>query len=181
MATPEVKIELIQEIQMTESQRKAIQQLLLQSFSTYPDGKLYYPQPPHYRILSWIDDRLIGHLAGVLREVVVGDRSILIGGLADLCIDHDWVGNRLASRMIAYMESLTMSQGVPYLMAMTNDPVFYEKSGFTSIDTRCTWLAYMHGKSLGLFKRQPPAGLMIKALTKEPWPEGELDLMGPLF
>jgi hypothetical protein len=181
MTPPEVNIALIQEIELTASQRSAIQGLLLQSFPSYPAGKLFYPQPPHFRLLSWSDDRLIGHLAGTLREVVVHGQAILIVGLVDLCIDHEWVGNRQATRLIEAMAALALQQEVKYLLAMTDDPVFYEKSGFVPVDTRCTWLAYMHGKSLGLFKRHPPAGLMVKALTKAPWPEGELDLMGPLF
>jgi GNAT superfamily N-acetyltransferase len=174
-------IKVVYEIDLMAGERASISNLLQQSFPSYPEGKIYYPQPPHFRMLCFDGDRLIGHLAGILREILIAGNPSLVLGLVDLCIDHEWVGQRLASELIESIELKAKSQGIEFLMAMTADPAFYEKNGFHTIESKCIWLSFLGGKSLGLFKRIPPSGLMVKPISNEPWPEGEIDLLGPLF
>jgi predicted N-acetyltransferase YhbS len=174
-------IKVVYEIDLKADDRASISRLLQQSFPSYPDGKIYYPQPPHFRILCFQENRLIGHLAGVLREILIAGNPFLIVGLVDLCIDHEWVGQRLASELIEIVVQKASDQNIEFLVAMASDPDFYEKNGFQPIESKCIWLSFLGGKSLGLFKRHPPSGLMVKSIGSEPWPEGELDLLGPLF
>jgi hypothetical protein len=175
------KIELIPEFSLSDSNREAISQLLIASFPAYPKDRIFYPQPPHFRLLHWYNQQLTGHLAGIIRAIRIGGQSLSIYGLADLCTDQDWSGTRIANSLIGQVELLAQKNAIPFLMTMASSPEFYEKAGFQLIDTRCKWLAFMDGNSLGLFQRNPPSGLMVKSTSTFSWPSGEVDLMGPLF
>lgn len=174
-------IELVTEIQMTPRHRSAIVSLLHQSFPDYPDHQIFYPQPPHFRLLAWREDSLVGHLAAILRSVMTGGKSITILGIADLCTDPAYTGQRIASRLLNRIEELALRQGIPFLMAMAANPEFYLHHKFLPIEVRCTWLAFMNGRSLGLFQRTPPSGLVVKPVGDMAWPPGDIDLLGPLF
>ncbi len=175
------RIELIPEVSLTHSNHIAISQLLGASFPDYPGDRIFYPQPPHFRLLHWYNNQLTGHLAGIIRAIRVGGQPFIIYGLADLCTDLDWSGTRIASSLIAKVESIAYENSIPFLMTMATSPDFYEKSGFQLMDTRCKWLAFMDGNSLGLFQRTPPLGLMVKSTGSLSWPMGDVDLMGSLF
>lgn len=182
MTQTDKRIELVAEVSMSNANREAIAKLLLDRFPDYPGDQLFYPQPPHFRLLHWFEGtRLTGHLAGVIRSIRVGSQIFTIYGLADLCTDREWSGKRIANALIEQAEYLARMQSVPFLMAMTESPDFYEKSGFQTMESRCKWLAFMEGKSLGVFHRIPPYGLMVKATGEYSWPDGDVDLMGPLF
>lgn len=106
---------------------------------------------------------------------------VQVMGVADLCIAADRTGNGVATHLLQQLELLARSNEIPFLMAMALNPELYVKTGFRAIEVRCIWLSFLNGRSLGLFQRTPPAGLMVKPISHLEWPEGEVDLMGPLF
>jgi GNAT superfamily N-acetyltransferase len=181
MQTRAAQVELIAEVNLSARHRNAISLLLNDCFPDYPGDQLFYPQPPHFRLLTWAGEQLSGHMAGIIRAIRVAGRPITIFGIADLCTDPAWTGQRIGSLLLNRMEELATLQGISYVMAMAVDEEFYLKSGYQIIDVRCTWLAYLQGRSLGLFQRTPPSGLMVKCLGQQAWPEGDVDLLGPLF
>lgn len=176
-----MQVELVAEVGLTARHRTAIAALLHTCFPDYPGDQLFYPQPPHFRLLSWSKDLLTGHLAGIVRAICVGGRPLTIYGVADLCTDPAWTGQRIGTQLLNRLEELARLQGISFLMAMAADEDFYLGNGFRVLDIPCKWLAFMNGRSLGLFQRRPPSGLMVKPLGDLPWPEGEVDLLGPLF
>lgn len=181
MTEQDPAIEVVAEYALIDKHRQAIRELLSKSFPSYPAEELFYPQPPHFRILHWTGERLTGHVSGVIRAIKAAGRPMTILGLADLCIDKEWVGRRIASQLIEHMAYIARAQQLPFLMVMAATPELYGKNGFQQLDVRCTWLAYLDGRSLGLFQRTPPSGLMVKSLGDQAWPEGPVDLLGPLF
>jgi len=181
MQTRAATVELIAEVNLSARHRTAIAAMLKDCFPAYPGDQLFYPQPPHFRLLTWAGEKLTGHLAGIIRAIRVAGKPFTIFGVADLCTDPEWTGQRIASLLLSRLEELAGMQGASFVMVMAADEEFYRKSGYQSIDVRCTWLAYLQGRSLGLFQRTPPSGLMVKCLGAQSWPDGDVDLLGPLF
>lgn len=181
MATTEPLVEKVSEPDLRPDQKIAISALLRECFPEYPNDRIFYPQPPHLRLLHWEGGRLTGQVGVVLREIRVGEASLQVMGVADLCTSTDRAGLGVATRLLRQMEDLARSSGIPFLMAMALNPELYVKMGFYAIDVRCIWLSFLNGRSLGLFQRTPPAGLMVNPLSDLKWPDGEVDLMGPLF
>lgn len=181
MAVLERKVEKLSEPELRPDQRTAISELLRECFPEYPGDRIYYPQPPHLRLLHWEGTRLTGQAGIVLREIRVGDIPLQIMGVADLCTSSDRSGLGVATLILEHMVAVARAGRIPFLMAMALHPELYLKVGFRALDVRCTWLAYLHGRSLGLFQRTPPAGLMVKPVGDMEWPDGAVDLMGPLF
>lgn len=169
------------ETDLCAEDRRAISVLLRASFPEYPEERIYFPQPPHTRLLHWEGRELTGHLGIVIRDIRVGGNAFQVMGVADLCTAADRVGEGVATRLLEQMETLARSCSIPFLMAMALTSGLFSKVGFRPIDVRCTWLAYLNGRSLGLFHRTPPSGLMVKSVGAVDWPEGDVDLMGPLF
>lgn len=181
MKQQDIRITTSGEIDLTDHERAAISGLLQHSFEQYPAGKIYFPQPPHFRVLGWSGDLLIGHLGGMIREVAVGNSRLLVMGVCDLCVDPAMHRQRWASMLLDRLESLAAANGIQYVVAISREMDFFQDRGFQSIDPRCIWLAYLDGRSLGLYRRHLGGDIHVKCLSKGAWPDGELDLLGPMF
>lgn len=181
MKQHEIRMITTSEVDLTHHERVAISTLLHNSFDQYPAGKIFFPQPPHFRVLGWSGEQLVGHLGGVIREVAVGDRHLVVMGVCDLCVDPALQRQRWASMLLDRLEALAVINGIQYILAVTGEVAFFTGRGFQSIDPRCTWLAYLDGKSLGLYRRHLRGDIHVKCLSQGIWPEGDLDLLGPMF
>ncbi len=169
------------EFDLASSDVTSIARLLHTSFDQYPVDKIYFPQPPDLRILCWEKSSLVGHLAGVIREVRVGEHPMVIMGVADLCVAVQHHRQKLATMMIEHLSSLAQKRGIDFLMAISGEKEFFHMSGFKEVDPKCTWLAYLGGKSLGLCRRTLHGDVQVKSLIERAWPEGDLDFLGPMF
>lgn len=169
------------EFDLKKNEVEEIARLLHHSFEDYPIDKIYFPQPPHFRILGWEKSDLVGHVAGVIREVRVGDHHSVVLGIADLCVKAEKLRQKIATLLIQQMESIARRRGIAYLMALSGEKAFFQEIGFQELDTKCTWLAYLGGKSLGLCRRPLHGEVMVKPVIELEWPAGDIDFMGPMF
>ncbi len=169
------------EFDLAPAEITSVAQLLHATFDQYPVDKIYFPQPPHLRILCWQGSSLVGHVAGVIRELRVGDHPIVVMGIADLCVAVQNHRQNLATMMVDHLASLAKKRGIRFLMALSGEKAFFSDAGFEEIDPKCTWLAYLGGKSLGLCRRPLHGDVLIKPLMDRSWPEGDLDFLGPMF
>ncbi|PZO14282.1 MAG: hypothetical protein DCF25_15170 [Leptolyngbya foveolarum] len=55
-------VDIIPEYKISDSDRKAISQLLIESFLDYPLERSYYKLLPQFRYLAWIDDKLVAQV-----------------------------------------------------------------------------------------------------------------------
>ncbi|MCF8236544.1 MAG: GNAT family N-acetyltransferase [Saprospiraceae bacterium] len=169
------------EFDLSPADAISISDLLHASFDQYPAGRIFFPQPPHLRILCWQKSDLVGHAAGVIREVRVGEHTMMVMGVADLCVAVPNHRQHLATKMVEHVSTLAKKRGISLLMALSGEKEFFSDVGFEEIDPKCTWLAYLGGKSLGLCRRPLHGDVWVKPLTERPWPEGDLDFLGPMF
>ncbi|MBK7343971.1 MAG: GNAT family N-acetyltransferase [Saprospiraceae bacterium] len=100
------------EFDLGQDEVVAIARLLHASFEDYPVDKIYFPQPPHVRVLGWEKNQLVGHVAGVIREVLVGDHHMVILGVADLCVEADRLRQKIATVLVQQLEAIADKRGI---------------------------------------------------------------------
>lgn len=169
------------EFDLGQDEVVAIARLLHASFEDYPVDKIYFPQPPHVRVLGWEKNQLVGHVAGVIREVLVGDHHMVILGIADLCVEADRLRQKIATVLVQQLEAIADKRGISFLVALSGEKAFFQEIGFQELDAKCTWLAYLSGKSLGLCRRPLHGEVMVKRVHDRSWPPGDIDFLGPMF
>lgn len=174
-------LERVEEFRLTREQDRLIAALLRRGFDVYPANRSYYKQLPHFRLLIWTDGgKLVGHLAAECRIINVGGVPIKVFGIADLCVDVAFQHRRIATRIVAELESLGREHEVAFLVLLTNEPAVYESLAFERKKASCCWLLISNHQTLGVMRRSID-NIMIKPLGKRSWPEGPIDFLGHIF
>ncbi len=177
-----MQFELIDEFRLSDAVRKQVGALLQECFpeAAFSETRIYTKQLPPRRLLATENGELLGHLA--LEHRVVGTKSgpAEIFGVRDVCVPAAQRGRGIASRMLAWIESLARERDIPFLMLFADDPRLYQRNGFRHADNRLRW-AKMHEHEIIGIGEEVIRELMIKPLTARPWPEGLVDLLGPTF
>ncbi len=164
----------VTEIDVDAATRDAMTGLLRESFPDYPD-RSYFKLPPHFRLLAYLDGVLVGHLGGELRMMRVGARVVRTVGVVDVCVRTRGLG--IASRLLAEVAAVDCE----FAVLFADDDRLYLRNGFVGVDNPVTWLKIHEHRTLGLSERVVPGGMMVRSPTGEPWPAGDVDLLGHLF
>lgn len=175
-----MKIERIEEYALGAAVRTQIIALLREGFGVYPEDRSFYKQLPCFRFLAWDADTLIGHLAAEFRIIRVGQTSLPIFGVADLCVTATRRKERIATQMLTQLEALAPPAGVEFILLTGSEPDVYQGMGFQRIERSCRWLFINNLSSLGVIRRSV-SNIMIKPLGDRSWPEGEIDFLGHIF
>jgi GNAT superfamily N-acetyltransferase len=151
--------------------------------TAFPDcfnGRTFFKQKPHQRLLAFEGERLVGHVGLDFRVINVGGSILDIMGIIDLCVAKDWQHNHIGSELMTRAEQL--ATGCDFVILYTEEHAFYEKLAFTAKSPAPTrWLAIDELKSHSVIERDLSDCFMVKKLRQKRWPEGEIDLLGYLF
>lgn len=175
-----MRIERLEEYQLTTTVREQIAALLKEGFGVYPEGRTFYKQLPGFRYLVWDGAVLLGHLAAEFRIVNVGGELLPIFGVADLCVTPSRQQERIATQMLAELENLAQDTVVEFILLTGSEPNVYQGMGFERLERSCRWLLINNLSTLGVIRRSVN-NIMIKCLGDRPWPEGEIDFLGHIF
>lgn len=175
-----MKIERIEELELTAADRQKIAHLLKEGFGVYPEGKSYYKQLPGFRILARDGDQLLGHLAAEYRMINVGGSALPIFGVADLCVTPSRQQERIATQMLAKLETLAVKTQVEFIILTGSEPNVYKGMGFERIGRECRWLLINNMQTLGVMRRFVD-NIMVKPVGDRLLPEGEIDFLGHIF
>lgn len=175
-----MRIERLEEYQLTTTVREQIAALLKEGFGVYPEGRTFYKQLPGFRYLAWDGAVLLGHLAAEFRIVNVGGTLLPIFGVADLCVTPSRQQERIATQMLAELENLAQDTVVEFILLTGSEPNVYQGMGFERLECSCRWLLINNLSTLGVIRRSVN-NIMIKCLGDRPWPEGEIDFLGHIF
>ena len=177
-----LKLELVDEYRIREELREEIRGLLAGSFPDEPftRSRTYLKQFPARRLLAHENETLVGHL-GLEHRAIGTDRGARqIMGVVDLCVASARQGQGIASRMLAWVESLAREAGVPFLVLFAHDRRVYEACGFSHASNVLRWAKIDEHRILGVGE-EPLEELMVKPVGDEPWPRGTIDLLGHQF
>lgn len=176
-----MRIEKINEYELSSAQTLGISDLFNAVFEGYPEGLIYYNQVPDFRYLAWHENKLSGHVGVQHRKICVGGNILSVFGLVDLCVASDKQLSNVGSSLIQAVEQLAMKNSIEFLVLTSKEDEFYLKNGFHVATNPCRWLVIHNHQSMGVLKRTLNHGLMVKPLQNTIWPEGEIDFMGHMF
>jgi GNAT superfamily N-acetyltransferase len=170
----------VAEAELGEDLRQQAQALLQASFAEYP-SRSYFKLPPHFRYLAMADGKLAAQMGVELRVIRVGADVVRTFGVVDLCVSQSERSSGLASRLLAEVTEYARSCGMDFVILFADDSRLYDRNGWVRAANPCSWLQINGHRTLGLTIAQDTNALMVKAIGEQPWPEGDVDLLGHLF
>jgi len=177
----EFKIQRVEEFEISQQEHLLINGLLNKTFGDYHKEQSYYKQLPSFRYLVWQEDRLIGHMAVEHRNINIGQMLSRIFGVADLCVDHDFQSQHIASSILKQLEVLGKKHQVDFIVLIAQNHEVYEKNGFSLVNNTCRWLMIDSNQTLGVGHRRIEQCLMMKPINDKQWREGLIDFLGHIF
>jgi len=160
---------------------RRLQALLQACFPGYP-GRSYFKLPPHFRYLAMTSSGDIAAQMGVeFRVIRAGSTVLRTFGVVDLCVAASQRSRGLAGTLLAEVTELARSCGVAFIVLFADDDRVYVRNGWARVTNRCSWVRINDHVTLGLARQEDTGAMMVKALGEQPWPEGDVDLLGHLF
>lgn len=176
-----MKLEQVEEYQLTEEKKREVADLLKSCFPEFPEGQVYYRQAPHFRVLAYIDNTLVGQVSIVFRNIAVQERLFSIFGISDFCVHPRFRLQGVAKKLLESLQITGKKSCVDFLVLLTTNSDFYLRQGFLSCSGLCRWVILGKEKTVGVVQRRLDQALMVKPLGKSKWPEGPVDFRGHLF
>jgi len=141
-------------------------------------GQRYCHEMPRHRwIITDGDGELAAHLAAHDKMIGASTGDLRVLGIAEVCVREDFRGRGLVRKMIEASHAWARTQKFPYAM-LFGMPAFYSSSGYICI--RNPIRRFNPGRKE--WEISPMDSAMVCALCEAPlWPEGEIDIRGPLF
>lgn len=168
-------IERLAEWDISALDEAAIAALLARCFTTDFGGRSYFTHHHHLRLIVR-GDGIIGHIALVLRSVQLGASRITVAGLAEVATDPAHRGQGIAAGLLQAAIEAAKESPAEYLLLFGVAKV-YSAAGFHTVANHLTHVA-VDGSRVVI---KGDDNLMVLPLRDTPWPEGPVDLRGPVF
>lgn len=180
----QIDIETREEIFLTSSDDQEIAALLADAFGQHGDdgfeGRSYFKQRHHLRVLGRIEGRLVGHIALCFRAIHAAGEYIPIIGLAEVATAPDLGGKGIASRLLKHTIEVSHKTQADFILLFGDHPV-YARNGFRSVSNTLRYTVVEGGRSEQVVTA-PTTYLQIMPLTDKRWDDlAEVDLLGHLF
>jgi GNAT superfamily N-acetyltransferase len=170
----------VAEAEISRDLRRQVQALLQASFPGYP-SRSYFKLPPHFRYLAMTGDALAGQMGVELRVIRVGPHVMRTFGISDLCVRASERSHGLAARLLAEVTGLARACEMDFVILFADDDRLYSRNGWARAANPCSWVKINEHTTLGLATAQDTNALMVKATGQQPWPDGDVDLLGHVF
>ena len=159
-----------------------LQILLDQCFPDIFEGRTYFKQLPHVRLLAMDEGSVVAQVGIDARVVTVGGTTVSIFGLIDLAVHPASRGKRIGTQLLAEAERIACAGEREFLVAMADRHDLYLKQGYDRVQPALTkWLAIEDRQSVELMTRDLSNCFMVKPLTEKSWPAGTIDMLGYIF
>lgn len=132
--------------------------------------------PRHRYLLRSIEGQLVAHL-GVHEKVLgVGNADVAVGGMAEVCVRPAQRGQGHVHRLLEEAHRGLLERGVLFAI-LFGDSKIYGSSGYQSLSAPISRL----DPTTQRVDTAPHPSALVRALADRPWPDGPVDLRGPLF
>ena len=157
-----------------------LSQLLDMCFPDTFDGRTYFKQRPHHRLIALHGETLIAQVGIDFRVVNVAGVTLNVCGLIDLCVHPDHRNAGLAGSLLEVAQE--MARNVDFLVLMADRHDLYLRQGYERLLAAPTkWLAIEDRSSIAVIERDMSDCFMVKPLADRKWPPGQIDMLGYLF
>ena len=179
-------IERIEEMRLTAADEAGIAALLTAAFGGDTDdwsgfdGRSYYKQRHHLRLVIRVGDGIVAHVALCFRDIRIGGRLTPIVGLAEVAThpDHRGAGHAGALLRAAIAEA---RQTLAEFVVLFGDRPLYAGTGFARHDNTIRFVALDRVETHRVIERVDD-GLMVLPLHDAVWDGGaQVDLVGHNF
>ena len=181
ISSPPPRLEYVREPDVSEELDRELRALISSAFfqphNAFFKERRYAQEMPRHRFLARSPEgQLLAHLAVHEKVISVGGADVAIGGLAEVCV-HESARGRGYVRLLleqAHRELLDSDIGFAFLFGDAN---IYGSSGYRHVLAPIRRLNHLSGEH----ETSVYQDALVKALTAAPWPDGPIDLRGPLF
>ncbi|MCB5199368.1 N-acetyltransferase [Loktanella sp. TSTF-M6] len=175
-----MQIDVIPEMALTAQDDSAIAALLDRAFGPGFDGRSFFKQRHHLRIVARRDGDILGHVALLMRDIRLGARLVPIIGLAEVATDPACRGQGIAGALLT--EALTQARAsLAEFVVLFGDRPIYAGHGFLRANNTLTYALLDDAQTQGM-KSRVDDGLMILPLRGSAWDfQARVDLVGHLF
>ena len=136
----------------------------------------FYSEMPQHRWLIREPGRVIAHAAMHDKSIGSAAGNFAIGGIAEVSVHPDFRGRGLVKQLLAAAHAAAAQRVVPFAFLFGNRDV-YRSSGYVPVKNP---LRFFDPDRNGCYVRLDDTAL-VALLGPTPWPEGEIDLRGPIF
>ncbi|NDU99576.1 GNAT family N-acetyltransferase [Pseudoroseicyclus tamaricis] len=174
-----IAIERVEEMRLAAPLEAEIAALIATAWDDY-EGRSFYKQRHHLRLLAREEGRLLGHMALGLRAVRLGDDLVDIATLGEVCTHPEARGRGIASALL--QEAIAEAKASPArFFLLFGVAKLYPAAGFRPITQNLRLLGMDGARSLRMVHSRAD-DLMVLELRGEAWDEDKpLDLMGGSF
>ena len=173
-------IERIDELRLSKADSEAISALLDESFDGEFEGRSFFVQRNHLRLVKRVSGLIIGHLALVYRAVRIGENLVTILGIGDVAVAKEARRQGIGMALVdAAMAEAKQTEAL--FLLLFGEAKIYGRAGFKSVSNTLVWAEHESFHSTGIVRR-PGESLMVYQLGATGWDHSaEVDLLGGLF
>jgi predicted N-acetyltransferase YhbS len=169
-------VERLAEWNLSAADEAAIADLLSRCFATDFGGRSFFTHHHHLRLVIRADG-IIGHMALVLRSILLDGRQISIAGLAEVATDPAHRGRGIAATLLRTAIAEAKASPAEFLL-LFGVASLYAAAGFRPVANPLVQTG-VDGKQV---VTAGDVALMVLPLRGQIWPDTALvDLRGPVF
>lgn len=177
-----MQIETHHELDLTPALDAEIAALLEAAFGADDgfEGRSFYKQRHHLRILAREEGQMIGHVALTYRAIRLGDSLVPIIGLAEVATAPDQEGKGVASALLRETIAYAKGTQAAFILLFADHPI-YARRGFTNVSNTLRYTRIDESRSQEVVTLKTEA-LHVMAIGDQTWDDtADVDLLGHAF
>ncbi|HEY4102868.1 MAG TPA: GNAT family N-acetyltransferase [Polyangiaceae bacterium] len=180
-ADPSLRLEYAREPDISAELDRELIELISTSFDQphnafFKTRRYAQEQPLHRYMLRAANDRLAAHLAVHEKIISVAGKDMAIGGIAEVCVRASERGRGHVRHLLEQAHRGLLERGIEFSF-LFGDFGIYGSSGYLHVKAPIRRLNHLTKH----FEISPSQFALVKSLAARAWPEGSVDLRGPLF
>ncbi len=173
----EITIERVEELRLDKAIEVQISELLGTVFTTEFNGRSFFQNRHHCRLMAFQNGELVGHLAIAYRAIQMGCQRVDIVGIGEVAVAVKARKQGIATELVrCAIEEGKVAEAD--FAALFGEEALYAKAGFVKANNRITF-SEMEGARTNAVIHENNPHFMVKQLSKLQWDfEVPVDLAG---
>jgi len=180
-ADPTLRLEYVREPAVSEALNRELIELISGCFyqphnAFFKERRYAQQMPLHRYMLRSAEGRLVAHLAVHDKILSVAGAELRVGGMAEVCVLESARGRGYVRLLLEEAHRGLVESGVEFAF-LFGDANVYGSSGYRPVSASIARLNH----ATQLVEATVLQSALVKLLANRAWPEGPVDLRGPLF